>query len=84
MTWHVQWEPTAIDEAAGFLKNDPQTMAQLIRATDALAENPRPAGSTAWGTSHRRLRIAAWRVLYRIDAEAETLHIEHIGRRPLD
>ncbi|MFK0025206.1 type II toxin-antitoxin system RelE/ParE family toxin [Streptomyces sp. NPDC090798] len=32
------------------------------------------------GVDHRRLHHGPWRILYRIDAEARTLHIERIGR----
>ncbi|MFJ6568646.1 type II toxin-antitoxin system RelE/ParE family toxin [Streptomyces sp. NPDC091292] len=80
MTWQVSWEPAALDAAAGHLKDDPQGVDALLRATDQLAENDRPEGSRAWGTAHRRLRHGPWRILYRVDSDTGTLHIEHIGR----
>ncbi|MDT0322352.1 type II toxin-antitoxin system RelE family toxin [Streptomyces millisiae] len=80
MTWHVPWEPSALNAAAGHLKEDPHGVDTLLRATDQLAEDPRPAGSHPWGTDHRRLRHGPWRILYRLDAEARVLHIEHVGR----
>ncbi|MFF4748939.1 type II toxin-antitoxin system RelE family toxin [Streptomyces sp. NPDC002514] len=76
----VQWEPVALDEATGFLKDDPHAVDALLKATDQLAENPRPEGSRAWGVDRRRLRHGPWRVVYRMDPEARILHIEHIGR----
>ncbi|MEE1941712.1 type II toxin-antitoxin system RelE/ParE family toxin [Streptomyces sp. TRM 70361] len=79
MTWRVLWEPTALNAAAGHLKNDSRGVDALLRATDRLAENPRPEESRPWGTDHRRLRHGPWRVLYRIDTGAQALHIEHIG-----
>ncbi|WP_112469350.1 type II toxin-antitoxin system RelE family toxin [Streptomyces triticisoli] len=80
MTWQVVWEPAALDAAAGHLKDDPPSVEALLRATDRLAENERPDGSRAWGTRHRRLHYGTWRVPYRLDPEARTIHIEHVGR----
>ena len=80
MTWQVQWEPAVLDEATGYLKDDPQGVDALLQATDQLTENPRPEGSRAWGTHHRRLHHGPWRILYRFDQDARTLHIEHVGR----
>ncbi|MFI9171071.1 type II toxin-antitoxin system RelE/ParE family toxin [Streptomyces lincolnensis] len=80
MIWTVQWEPAALNAAAGHLKDDPQSVDALLRATDQLAENERPEGSRAWGTQHRRLHHGSWRILYRVDPETRTLHIEHVGR----
>ncbi|MHC5904890.1 type II toxin-antitoxin system RelE family toxin [Streptomyces sp. S6] len=80
MTWQVQWEPTALNAAVGFLKDDAPAVDSLLQVTDRLTEDPRPEGSRAWGTQHRRLRHGPWRILYRIDEEARHLHIEHVGR----
>ncbi|WP_409470513.1 type II toxin-antitoxin system RelE family toxin [Streptomyces sp. HC307] len=80
MTWRVVWEPAALDAAAGHLKDDPLGVDALLQATDQLAENERPEGSRAWGAQHRRLHRGPWRVLYRVDPDAHTLHIEHVGR----
>ncbi|GAA2915512.1 hypothetical protein GCM10020221_09080 [Streptomyces thioluteus] len=80
MTWQVQWEPTALNAAAGHLKDDTGSVDALLRATDRLVDDPRPQESRPWGTDHRRLRHGGWRVLYRIDMDAKTVHIEHIGR----
>ncbi|UGY92200.1 type II toxin-antitoxin system RelE family toxin [Streptomyces gobiensis] len=80
MTWQVLWEPAALDTATGHLKDDPRSVDALLQATDQLAEDSRPEGSRPWGTHHRRLRHGAWRILYRVDPEAHTIHIEHIAR----
>ncbi|TDC12949.1 type II toxin-antitoxin system RelE/ParE family toxin [Streptomyces sp. 8K308] len=80
MTWRVQWEPAALNAAAGHLKEDPLGVDTLLRATDQPVEDPRPAGSHPWGTDHRRLRHGSWRILYRL--EARVPHIEHVGRVP--
>ncbi|MFF3062858.1 type II toxin-antitoxin system RelE/ParE family toxin [Streptomyces sp. NPDC057909] len=79
MSWSVTWEPTALNEAAGHLKADPAGVDALLHATDRLADDPAPEGSLAWGSSHRRLHSGPWRILYRIDVQNSTLHIEHVG-----
>ncbi|MFD5650236.1 type II toxin-antitoxin system RelE/ParE family toxin [Streptomyces sp. NPDC127039] len=81
MTWQVIWEPAALDAATGHLKGDPAGVDELLHATDQLAGDPRPEGSRAWGVDHRRLHHGRWRILYRLDAEARTPYIEHVGRR---
>jgi mRNA interferase RelE/StbE len=80
VTWQVFWEPAALNAAAGHLKEDPNSVDVLLQATDQLAENERPEGSRAWGVQHRRLHRGPWRILYRIDQDTSTLHIEHVGR----
>ncbi|MEV0640839.1 type II toxin-antitoxin system RelE/ParE family toxin [Streptomyces sp. NPDC050619] len=80
MTWVVQWEPMALNEAAGHLKDDPQGVDGLLQAADQLTENPRPEGARAWGTDQRRLYHGPWRILYRVDQDARIVRIEHIGR----
>lgn len=79
MTWRILWEPAALNAAAGHLKDDPRGVDALLQATDQLADNPRPLHSRPWGTDHRRLRHGPWRILYRDDPDARTLHIEHVG-----
>lgn len=80
MTWTVTWEPRALDEAAGFLKQNPADVRSLLEATDALTGGPVTEGARPWGTAHYRLRRGPWRVLYRVDELARTIHIEHVGR----
>lgn len=80
MSWSVQWEPSALDSATRYLKDDPTAVDSLLRATDQLADEPRPSGSRPLGTEHRRLRHGAWRVLYRLDEVGRIVYIEHVGR----
>ncbi|UUU24067.1 type II toxin-antitoxin system RelE family toxin [Streptomyces sp. DSM 40750] len=80
MTWQVLWEPAALNSAAGHLKDDPNGVDTLLRATDQLAQDERPEGSPAWGAEHRRLHHGSWRILYRVDSQTRTPHIEHVGR----
>jgi mRNA-degrading endonuclease RelE of RelBE toxin-antitoxin system len=82
VTWEVLWEPTAVNTVAGYLKEDPGGVQALLQAADQLAEDPRPKGSSPWGSEYRRLRRGPWRILYRVDLETQTLHIEHVGLNP--
>ncbi|GJF21542.1 hypothetical protein SHO565_21060 [Streptomyces sp. HO565] len=80
MTWQVAWEPAALHAATGHLEADPAGVDALPRATDQLAQKKRPEGSRAWGSGHRRLPHGPWRVLYGVDTDTRTVHIEHVGR----
>ncbi|NEB77355.1 type II toxin-antitoxin system RelE/ParE family toxin [Streptomyces sp. SID14478] len=82
MSWAVTWEPSAVDATVRFLEEHPDTLSEVFEASDLLARDPKPAGSVPWGTSHRRLRVGRWRILYRVDDAHQTLHIEHIGLVP--
>lgn len=80
MTFAVVWEPSALDAAVRFLADDPPGVDSLLEATDQLTGDSRPAASRPWGTDHRRMRCGPWRLLYRVDVDALTVSIEHIGR----
>ncbi|MFJ7629734.1 hypothetical protein ACIQZN_24875 [Streptomyces sp. NPDC097595] len=45
MTYLITWDEHAIDQAARFLKDDPDGLRQLMDAVDLLAENPLPEGA---------------------------------------
>lgn len=83
MTYTVIWEPEATNAAVRFLKDDPQGLATLYEAIDHLAKDPRPADSTPYGGSYRRLRVGRYRALYLIDADVIRILITHIGRSSL-
>ena len=60
MSRQVIWEAQAIDQAAGFLRDDPNGVREMLDAVARLADEPRPAGSFPYGSpDRRRLRIAA-------------------------
>ncbi|MFD4144403.1 type II toxin-antitoxin system RelE/ParE family toxin [Streptomyces sp. NPDC058572] len=83
MTYTIIWEPEATSAAVRFLKEDPQGLIALYDAVDRLAEEPRPANSTAFGGTYRRLRVGNhYRVLYRIDDDVVRILITHVGRSP--
>jgi mRNA interferase RelE/StbE len=75
----VIWEAQAIDQAAGFLRDDPAGVREMLDAVARLADEPRPAGSFPCGSpDRRRLRIGRYRVMYDITAEA--VSVWHRGR----
>jgi mRNA interferase RelE/StbE len=45
----VIWEAQAIDQAAGFLRDDPDGVRQMLGTVARLADEPRPAGSFPTG-----------------------------------
>jgi mRNA interferase RelE/StbE len=66
----ITWEAQAIDQAAGFLHDDPDGVREMLDAVARLADEPSPAGSFPYGSpDRRRLRIGRYRVMYDITAE---------------
>jgi mRNA interferase RelE/StbE len=60
----VIWEAQSIDQAAGFLRDDPDGVREMLDPVARLAEEPRPAGSLPYGSpDRRRLRISRYRVM---------------------
>jgi mRNA interferase RelE/StbE len=53
--------------ALGKYLDDPAGLGELLEAIDALADDPRPAGSVPWGPVMNRLHVGPYRVLYEID-----------------
>jgi len=81
LTEHTRqpWEAQAIDQAAGFLHDDPDGIHEMLDAVARLADKARPAGSFSYGSpDRRRLRIGRYRVMY--DITAETVSVWHLGR----
>jgi mRNA interferase RelE/StbE len=80
MSLRVLYEEQAINQAAGFLADDPDGVAQMMDALDELAGNPRPPESFPYGSPDlRRLRIGRYRVMYEI--RTHTIIIGNIARR---
>ena len=81
MTYEVLWQDHAVNVAARFLKDDPEGLRQSFQAIDLLTENPRPAGSAAYGSRDlRRVHVGAYRAVYEIDDLAALVVIIHVGR----
>jgi mRNA interferase RelE/StbE len=70
----VIWEARAIDQAAGFLRDDPDGVREMLDAVARLSDEPRPAGSFPyWSPDRRRLRVGRYRVMY--DTTPETVSV---------
>jgi mRNA interferase RelE/StbE len=83
VTYEITFEPHALNAAARFLQEDPGGLAVVLDAIDKLAHDPRPTGSTAYGSPNiRRLRIGDYRVLYVIDNDVIHILVTHLGRTP--
>ncbi|MFC7932687.1 type II toxin-antitoxin system RelE family toxin [Streptomyces cinereoruber] len=81
MTYSIVWDEAAINAAARFLKDDPDGVRQLMDAVDLLADQPRPAGSTPYGSPDlRRMHVGFYRVMYEITEATVTIVVIHVGR----
>ncbi|MFE9815873.1 type II toxin-antitoxin system RelE/ParE family toxin [Streptomyces sp. NPDC005773] len=81
MTYLITWDEHAIDQAARFLKDDPDGLRLLMDAVDLLAENPLPKGSTPYGSpTLRRIHVGRYRVRYEIQNAQVTVIVIHLGR----
>ena len=80
MSLRIVFDEKAIDQAAGFLADDPDALHVVLAAIDQLADDPRPAGSFPYGSPDlRRLRVGRYRVMYEI--KGDEVLIGHLGRR---
>ncbi len=75
MSYQVNWEIQALDQTAGFLRDDPVGVAALWNTAGRLADEPRPPDL-------RRLRAGRYRVFYTIDEERRVVQIDHVARLP--
>jgi plasmid stabilization system protein ParE len=79
------WEPVAIDQAAGFLAEDPVGMAAVVgvaavvSAVDEPSKDPRPGASSRLDLEQRRLRIGRYRIYYSLLLDG-TIRIIRLGR----
>ena len=83
MNYQVDWEILALDQAAGFLRDDPAGIAALWESISRLADQPRPPESFAHGSPDlRRLQADRYRIFYTIDEERRVIQIDHVARLP--
>jgi len=83
VSYQVNWEIQALDQAAGFLRDDPIGVAALWDAVSQLAAEPRPPESFPYGSPDlRRLRVGRYRVFYTIEGERRIIQIDHVARLP--
>jgi mRNA interferase RelE/StbE len=77
----VTWSEQAISAGSRFLADDPEGLAQVLDATDRLADNPHPAGAFPYGSDDLlRIRVGSYRILYEIDPPTPSITILHMGR----
>jgi mRNA interferase RelE/StbE len=83
VSYQVNWEIAALDQAAGFLRDDATGVAALWESISRLADRPRPPESFPYGSPDlRRLRAGRYRVFYTIDEERHVIQIDHVARLP--
>ena len=83
MSYQVNWEIQALDQAAGFLRDDPVGVAALWDSVSRLAGEPRPPEAFPYGSPDlRRLRAGRYRVFYTIGEERQVVQIDHVARLP--
>ena len=83
MSYQVDWEIQALDQAAGFLRDDPVGVAALWETVSQLGDEPRPPESFPYGSPDlRRLRAGRYRVFYTIDEQRQVVEIDHVARLP--
>ena len=83
MSYQVNWEILALDQAAGFLRDDAAGVAALWDSISQLADQPRPPESFPYGSPDlRRLRAGRYRVFYAIGEERRVIQIDHVAGLP--
>lgn len=84
MSLRIAYDERAIDQAAGFLRDDPAGVREMLGAIDRLADEPRLAGSFPYGSPDlRRLRAGRYRVLYEITGDVLSVrNIARVARQP--
>jgi mRNA interferase RelE/StbE len=79
VTLRIDYDEKAIDQAAGFLRDDPAGIREVLDTIDRLADDPRPDGSFPYGSPDlRRMPVGRYRVLYELTGD--TVAVRHIAR----
>ena len=83
MSYQVNWEIQALDQTAGFLRDDPIGIAA---SGTPLASSPMSRGRRSRSLTGRRICGACGptgtRVFYTIDEERRLVQIDHVARLP--
>ena len=69
-------EPVSL--SLGKYLDDPAGLGEVLDAIEALADDPRPAGSAPWGPVMSRLHVGPYRVLYEMDET--TIWVRRVDR----
>ena len=81
VSYRVVLEPSALQDLR---KVAPDVQARLSRDLQRLARDPRPHDSEALHgklRGLRKLRQGQWRIAYRVDDGARTVHVVEVGHR---
>jgi mRNA interferase RelE/StbE len=83
VSYQINWDIQALDQTAGFLRDDPDGVAALWDNVGKLADEPRPPESFPYGSPGlRRLRAGRYPVFFTIDEERPVIQIDHVARLP--
>ncbi|GAA2086043.1 type II toxin-antitoxin system RelE family toxin [Actinomadura alba] len=81
MSYAITWSERATSTGSRYLADDAAGLAQVLDATDMLADDPRPVGSFPYGSEDlRRSHVGRYRVLYEIYPAEQAIMILHVGR----
>jgi mRNA-degrading endonuclease RelE of RelBE toxin-antitoxin system len=76
----VVFRETALRNLARLRGEDKDAFGQVRSTIAALADDPRPGGAVAWGTTGLyRLHAGSARILYEVNDEAAAVYIINIG-----
>ena len=80
MAYYIDFAPAA---ERAFLRLSPDIQKRLVPRIDALAEDPRPhnARMLQGEKDTYRLRVGDYRIVYRVEDEAEYVYVTLIGHR---
>jgi mRNA interferase RelE/StbE len=78
--YRIEFAPSAY---RAFGKLDPQIRKRLVPQISALADEPRPVGSKRLvaGEELHRIRVGAYRIVYRVEDEALVVLVLKLGHR---
>ena len=80
MSLTVVFRETALRNLARIRGEDKELFTRTCRAISALADQPYPPGTVAWGaTGVYRLHAGDIRILYEVDDQAATVYIINVG-----
>ena len=80
MSYTIIWEKAASEGLRRLRTRDGNAVKPLVKAINALSQDPEPATSTKLGnTSLRRLRVGAYRATYAIDGGTIAIRVLMVG-----
>jgi mRNA interferase RelE/StbE len=78
VSFSVIYTDRALDQAAGFLKDDPEGLAEVFAAVDLLALDPYDPRTTHFGNPDvRRVQVGNYRILYDVRDDQVIVVVMH-------